>query len=235
MAGPGLDERPDPSVPHADAEHDSAALRRTRRRSMVGAATLLVVAAVGTASLLADRVRPWFQPFDDWWFDTIAALRTPWAVRAAEWLDVLGSTVVTVPLRVLALVVLVARRRWTQAGVFLAAILLSELAIGPLKALVDRTRPPDPLVATTAASFPSGHAIAASVTAVGLVIAFLPRGRRRVHWMFVAALVAGSMAWSRTYLGAHWATDTIAGVCIGVGVAVGTEVAAESWRTRSAT
>ena len=45
------------------------------------------------------------------------------------------------------------------------------------------------------------------------------------------ALIAGCMAWSRTYLGAHWATDTIAGVCIGVGLAVGVDVLLERLRT----
>ena len=52
--------------------------------------------------------------------------------------------------------------------------------------------------------------------------------------MIGAALIAGCMAWSRTYLGAHWATDTIAGVCIGVGFAVGVDVLLESLRTEVA-
>ena len=38
------------------------------------------------------------------------------------------------------------------------------------------------LVATSGASFPSGHAIAASVTVVAAVIALTPPGRRRVAW-----------------------------------------------------
>src|SRR5690606_39889269 len=108
-----------------------------------------------------------------------------------------------------------------------------EFAIGPVKAWVDRARPPS-IVETTGASFPSGHAIAASVTAFALVAAFLPRGRRRLRWAVVATLFAGSMAWSRTYLGAHWATDTIAGMCIGAGFAVLSEVAWEEGRRRMA-
>jgi membrane-associated phospholipid phosphatase len=56
---------------------------------------------------------------------------------------------------------------------------LSEVLIGSLKGIYDRTRPPGSLVATSGASFPSGHAIAASVTVVAAVIALVPAGRRR--------------------------------------------------------
>ena len=35
-----------------------------------------------------------------------------------------------------------------------------------------------------------------------------------------AAAFAGIMAISRTYLAAHWLTDTIAGACIGTGLAL---------------
>lgn len=218
-------------APVADADHDSSALRRARRRAG-GLSLLLLSAAVALAvPLLDDPRRPWFQRADRAAFEWFRDHRSPPLVRIAEWLDVLGSTVVTVPLRAVAIVVLVARRRWTQTTIFVVALVTSELCIGPLKALVDRPRPPDPAVEISAASFPSGHAIATAVTAFGLVIAFLPRGRRRIHWGIGSTLLAGSMAWSRVYLGAHWMTDTIAGVCIGAGLAIGTEALLEGGRT----
>jgi undecaprenyl-diphosphatase len=229
-----LDEVVVEGAPLADAAHDSAALRRSRRRAAVLSLVLLSVGLVATVSLLIDPVQPWFQPFDDATLRWARSHRSPFPVHVAETLDVAGSVVVTVPLRLLAALVLVLRRRWLQLVTFIVAIVLSELCIGPLKWLVDRARPPGALVATSAPSFPSGHSIAAAVTAFGLVIAFLPRGRRRVHWSIVATLVAASMAWSRVYLGAHWATDTIAGVCIGTGLAVGVEVLFEGARTAAA-
>ena len=60
--------------------------------------------------------------------------------------------------------------------------MLSEVLIGSLKGIYDRARPPGSLVATSGASFPSGHAIAASVTVVAAVIALVPPGRRRAWW-----------------------------------------------------
>ena len=226
-----VDEHIDETAPLADAAEDSLDLRRARLRAGWSSIGLLAIALGLTVSLAIDPVRPWFQPFDDWWLEFVASHRSGPLTSFAELLDLAGSTVVTVPIRVAALLVLLLRRRWTQTSAFVAAVVVSELCIGPLKAAVDRARPPGAIVATTSASFPSGHAIAASVTAFGLVIAFLPRGRRRVHWVVGAALIAGCMAWSRTYLGAHWATDTIAGVCLGVGLAVGVDVLLESLRT----
>lgn len=226
-----VDEVVDPNEPAADAAHDSSAVRRARRRAGVFAIVLLCIAVVATVSVLIDPAAPWFQPFDDAVWDWAQEHRSAPFVRLAEWLDVAGSVVVTVPLRLLAIVVLLLRRRWTQLAIFVTALVLSELCIGPLKAWTGRARPPAGIVETTNGSFPSGHSIAAAVTAFGLVVAFLPRGRRRLHWGIAATLVAASMAWSRVYLGAHWASDTVAGVCLGVGIAIGTEVLLESTRT----
>ena len=70
-------------------------------------------------------------------------------------------------------------------------------------------------MATTGASFPSGHSIAASVTVVAAVIALVPPGRRRVAWGAAAVGFSVLMAVSRSYLAAHWLSDAIAGVLLG--------------------
>jgi membrane-associated phospholipid phosphatase len=104
---------------------------------------------------------------------------------------------------------------------FVLAVLTSEALIGTSKDLFDRARPLGSVVGTSGASFPSGHAIAAAVTAVGLVIALLPAGPSRWRWEWRAALYASLMALSRTYLGAHWLSDVVAGALLGSGIAIG--------------
>ena len=89
-----------------------------------------------------------------------------------------------------------------------------------MKALYDRPRPPNGLVGTSVASFPSGHAVAASVTAVGLVIVLMPPGHKRWVWERRAVLYASLMALSRTYLSAHWLSDVVAGALLGGGIAL---------------
>ena len=73
---------------------------------------------------------------------------------------------------------------------------------------------------TTGASFPSGHAVAASATAVALVLALMAPGPRRRKWEVVAALFAFVMALSRVYLNAHWFSDVVAGTLLGTGIAL---------------
>ena len=112
------------------------------------------------------------------------------------------------------------RRRWWHLAAFAAAVILSELLIGPLKGAYDRPRPPGSLVATSGGSFPSGHAVAASVTVIAAVIALVPPGRQRKLWGAVAVAFAILMGLSRAYLAAHWLSDAAAGRLLGTSCAL---------------
>jgi undecaprenyl-diphosphatase len=204
-----------------------------RHRHALGAGlALLVVAGVLTYLVARDPQRPAMQGIDDQWNDWMIDGRSPAVTRVARVLSVLGGPFVMVPLRLVVFGALAWARRWLQLAAFAAAVVTSELCIGPLKAVLDRPRPLDSLVSTDSASFPSGHAIAASVTAIGLVVVLAPAFNRRAHWTAVAIGFATLMAMSRTYLGAHWASDVVAGVCIGAGLAIAWAAALELARDR---
>ena len=111
------------------------------------------------------------------------------------------------------------RRRWWNLAAFTAAVVLSEVLIGVLKGAYERARPPESLVVTTGASFPSGHAVAASAT-VAAVIALVPPGRRRAWWAPAAVAFSILMGLSRAYLGAHWLSDAVAGILLGISCAL---------------
>lgn len=208
------------------------AMFERRLHALVAGLTLLVIAAILALVVALDRTGSAVQSFDDRWLRWMTDLRTPWLTRVARITSVLGGPLVMVPLRLTVIVALAWRRRWLQFGAFVGATVTSELCIGPLKALIDRPRPPGALITTDSSSFPSGHAIAASVTAFGLVVVLVPAASRRTRWTIVAAVFAALMAMSRTYLGAHWASDVIAGACIGTGLAAVWSAALELERAR---
>lgn len=191
-----------------------------QRHALIFGLVLVAVGAAMAVSVGVDPDDPVFQSVDDRWLSGIVERRTDTWVDVAKVVSFLGAPLVMVPLRLLVTFGLLWHRRWLQLGAWLGAIVTSELCIGPLKTLLDRPRPPDPLIETSSAAFPSGHAIAASVTAIGLVVVLHPPVRKRYRWTAVAAVFAVAMALSRTVLSAHWLTDVIGGGCFGVGLAV---------------
>ena len=151
-----------------------------------------------------------------------AAVEAEWSplVATAHIPDFIGSTWVTAPVMVLVACYLAWRSRWEALISWVSAMVVSQLLIGPVKELYERTRPPLPLVETSGFSFPSGHSVAGTAIAVALVIVLVPAGPQRRNLEMAAAAFAVAMALSRVYLRAHWLSDVAAGVALGAAVAV---------------
>lgn len=185
------------------------------RRAVEVAAGTILATVVLVAMVAFDVTRAALQPLDDAWLEAMEAVRIPPLVWLAKALDVVGGVWVTAPLRVAVLVWLLYRRRWAHFIALALAVAISEVAIGVIKAGVARPRPPMSLVETSGFSFPSGHATAGAVTALALVIVLWPPGPARWRWELRAGLLVLAMAVSRTYLGAHWLSDAVAGTLLG--------------------
>jgi undecaprenyl-diphosphatase len=205
------------------------------RRDTVVTLLLVVATTVVFVVMATDAGLARVQRIDDVFARWMVEIRAGWLTGIADVFNVLGLAIVTLPIRVAITGFLILRRRWWHVAAFVTAVVLSEILIGPLKAAYDRPRPPGSLVHTSGGSFPSGHAVAASVTAVAAVIALWPEGRRRYLWGAAAVAFSLVMALSRAYLLAHWLSDALAGVLLGTTVALGSAVVVHAIWGRRAT
>ena len=185
---------------------------------------LFIVIAIPPLRSLADAIddRVW-QLVVEWENDVLVAI--------AEVLDFLGSTWVLAPVMIGTAAALAWLRRWPQLVAWVAAMVVSQAMIGPMKVLYGRPRPPLPLVETTSFSFPSGHALATAAVVVALVGVWTAPGPTRKNLTLAAALFAVAMALSRVYLRAHWLSDVVAGAAMGAAISMLAIVAVAHWRT----
>lgn len=178
------------------------------RMAVIGAILLIVAVATGIAVESTDSE---LIDLDAWW-NTYVATFLPGIRPVSLFMNVAGAGVVgtyIVPLVGAALLAL-ARRPW-GAVFFLVASIAGALFVQLLKGLFGRVRPEDILVISDHGSFPSGHTANAAVIATVAVILF-PR-----VWVAVVGLAwTLLMAFSRTQVHAHWLTDTLGALVLGV-------------------
>ena len=131
--------------------------------------------------------------------------------------DAKGAAVEAV---IFVVILVVNRRAWLVA----AAAALSGVWYLLLSRLILRPRPTTAQVLQVtehpgASSFPSGHTIFVVTVSTVLMLClgrrFLPRWAQPIGWAFVVLLVVAN-AIGRIYVGAHWPTDVLEGLLIGV-------------------
>ncbi len=179
-----------------------------------GIVAVLLVAGLGALIAYRDGNLPF--EFDTEWMEEIIEHRNPaWEVPALLMNSIGGGVFGVFVLPIVIIVLLCIVRRFWSALYFAAATVVSAGIVQVLKNIYDRPRPTDILVTADIGSFPSGHTANAATMAV--VLGFI---LQRV-WVWVAGVAYTIlMLLSRTYLGAHWLSDTLGGLVLGAGVAV---------------
>lgn len=133
----------------------------------------------------------------------------------------LGDFHLLIPATIGSAIVLWIRGRHVAAILFAGAVLEGWLLDFVLKILFHRSRPDlwPALVTQGTPSFPSGHATMATLFWGGFVaVIFHIDRRRRVRMVALLTAISLILAVSatRVYLGAHWVTDVVAGMFLGL-------------------
>lgn len=184
----------------------------TRFRWLLPAALVLFLALAAGAVF---NTLPWDEAITRWMVD----LRTPELNAVVRRISFLGSTKVVIV--VAAAAALMAARRCPRLALAIVIIAVARpLAEFTLKELISRPRPDgNRMVNGAGYSFPSGHplAIAASWGLLPQVIALYTR-RRFVWWLSAISVwvLAVAVAFSRVWLGVHWASDVVAALALTV-------------------
>jgi undecaprenyl-diphosphatase len=198
---------------------------------------LAMVASLFVFGSIADGVRS-HEVFllDTWATPFLHALASPGMNALMNGLTDIGSSLVIIPLFVVAVAALMWRRRHGAAA-FLAIASGGALALETtMKVIFERPRPkleyarvlPD-------YSFPSGHTMNATVFYIAIaLIAWSVFGRRLgLVALGIAIVVALGVGVSRIYLGYHYLTDVAGGTFAGVAwlLVVGAAFNARRWWT----
>jgi len=151
---------------------------------------------------------------DTWWAGAVAG--APGLTPAARLVSELGGGVVggvEIPAALAALVWWLRSR--AAALVLVGGGVLSLAATQVTKHLLGRPRPPTAGMPGSFDSFPSGHVANATTLALLLVLLL------GVRWLWPLAVVwPGAMLLSRTVLGVHWLSDTVAAASLGAAAAL---------------
>jgi len=184
--------------------------------------SLMATLAVSLFVLVAYTVMigddPGPTPGDETAIEVVEYLQAGALTGVAKVLAFLGSTGLTWALALVGAALLGWRRRWTEFWVLLAGMTITQIGLEALESSVDRPRPPEPLVDTSGAGFPSTHAAHSVIylwLAVTIVLRLRPGMARATAVVVTGIVLTALIGLSRVYLEVHYLSDVSAGWALG--------------------
>src|SRR5215470_7637213 len=157
--------------------------------------------------------------FDDSVFAFFSAHTTRGLVNVMRILTFFGTTYFIIPAYIVLIAFLLfAHRRTDAINVAIVAVSSTLLMLG-LKQFFHRQRPELPLIKTlTNFSFPSGHALCSFIFC-SVIIYLVDKGNLDLKWKWIFSILlilfSILIGISRIVLRYHYATDVLAGFCVG--------------------
>ncbi len=155
---------------------------------------------------------------DTFIFNVLQNIHTPVADHLMVSVSQLGDAIVTIPITLVLLAWFAWQKHWLAAGHWIAAISFATVITAILKPLLQVPRPIDIYTGSAAFAFPSGHAITSTVMYGFLAVIIANEIKQSHRWLpyGAAAIFISAIAFSRLYLGAHWLSDVLGGLALGI-------------------
>ncbi len=160
----------------------------------------------------------WLANLDRLVFYRLQELRSPWADQVMVAITQLGDALVLTVLVLGLALWLAVRGYWKACLHWLAAVSIATLLTHAIKLTAGMSRPMELYNGAQAFSFPSSHT-STSIVAYGFLAILVARelsAQRRWIPYVLATLLCVPIAFSRLYLGAHWLSDVLGGVTLGL-------------------
>jgi len=175
--------------------------------ALTGIGKLIMITHNGNGNLLGDHAIP------HWFAAQRTATLNHWSLIASN----LGATQDILIVSVVTCVVFIALTRHWRPVIFLAVVMLGELAAFlTIAAIVKRPRPDVPHLDSNlpTSAFPSGHMAATTCLYVGIAILVIGHARGWWRYLFLipAIVMPVLIATARMYRGEHHPTDILASV-----------------------
>lgn len=151
-------------------------------------------------------------------FHFLQGLRTSSVDRLMVAVTEMGGVGVLLPLAIIVTLWLVWRRCRRTAWYWVGAVAFGEVLVQVLKFTLGRRRPLELYTGVERFSFPSGHAAVSTVMLGFLAFLLSRRQSLRVQTAIapVASVYVMLVAFSRLYLGAHWLSDVLGAMSLGL-------------------
>lgn len=183
-------------------------------RGLAGLVAVLALASLLTTWLLSG----WLAGLDRFLFEALSALRNPIADQAMLFITSLGDSSLLFTVLAVGCAWLLLRGRRNAALHWLGMVTATALVTYLLKLVIAAPRPMPLYEGLSVYSFPSTHTTL-SIAVYGFLAVLIAREltpMRRWAPYLGAALLVIPIAFSRLYFGAHWLSDVLGGLALGL-------------------
>lgn len=182
---------------------------------------ILITFVILTFLFLSQGYSNILKPFDSNVISYIQNLENEWLTKFYKMITIIADTYQSAIITILLVALLYIKKYYREALFLTVTMSVCGLAMPLLKNIFSRERPNfHRLIEISGYSFPSGHTTSATTMYLTLAIILLSIMKKLNKYFVFSIAVLGIViiGSSRIYLGVHYPTDVMAGICLGISI-----------------